>query len=173
MKNILSLCKIRVAFIRRRQLSAVDLIANRQFHSSASTSVSSDAAPVEPHQEVKPSSKSANKINNPYQSRNIPNPYVKTPETRPASRGEINLLGKQYNDILYKGRGGRALGLSDLRKLLQQCTEPDHVRYAIGAVELYQRKGMDFKEDVNSLFIMACVNGNNPLAASYHILKVR
>lgn len=158
--------------IRGRTSSAVDLIASRQFYSSSLASVASVASDAEPQiqEDVKPTSKSPSKRDNIYQSRNIPNPYVKSVRWIDAERR--SLLGKQYNDILHKGRGGRAIGLSDLRNLLGMCEEPAHVTYAVGAVEYYQKKGMDFAEDVNALFIRACVKGKNPMAATHHMLKV-
>ena len=91
---------------------------------------------------------------------------------RPTSPDQVSILGKKYNELLFKGRKRKPLGLTDLRKLLQECTLPNHVKYAVGAVQYYQIKGQDFSEDVNSLFIKACVAGDNPIAAAEVILKV-
>lgn len=91
---------------------------------------------------------------------------------RPTSPDQVSVLGKQYNDLIFKGREGRPLGLADLRRLLQQCNTPDHVKYAVGAVEYFQIKGQDFAEDVNSLFVKACIKGENPMAAAKIISKV-
>ena len=107
-------------------------------------------------------------------SKHVPeNPAVVKKEwVRPTSEAELSVLGKQYNAILYKGRGGRDVGLADLRKLLQACTTADDVRFAVKGVEYYQKKGNDFAEDVASLLIKACVSGGNPMAAAYAITKV-
>ena len=172
MKHVLSLtlCNTRVAMRRGRTSSAAfDLIASRQFYTPASTS---NDAPEESQtqKERGPTSKSVHLRNNYYQSRYEPNPYL--PKVKPSSHEESkekeSLLRRDYNDLRHKAKGG-PLGLTDLRKLLQKCHEPNHVRYAVLAVELYQKKGNDFAEDVNSFFIRACVNGKAPLAAAHHI----
>ena len=89
-------------------------------------------------------------------------------------RGEdhVGVVGEQYSAIIYKGRGGRAIGLADLRKLLQACHTTDQVKYAVKAVEYYQGKGVDFAEDVAALLINACVTGKKPKAAARVITKV-
>lgn len=42
----------------------------------------------------------------------------------------------------------------------------ENVKYAVLGVQLYQRKGYDFNEEICSHFIRACVRGNNPKAAA-------
>lgn len=182
MKNVrLSLCAgVQVASLLRRPSGSVTVSLGRHF---CATTVSilddfelepSDGVETEVEGKRKPSSKAFRKRNNDYQSRYIPNPYVQRSEpwTRPTNKDELSSLGKELNAIRKKGKGGLPLGLADLRNLLHKCQEPDHVRYAVLAVELYQKKGNDFKEDVNMRFIKACVKGNNPLAAAHHILNV-
>lgn len=45
------------------------------------------------------------------------------------------------------------------------CTAPDHLVYAIQGVQLFQRKGQDFSEEVCSHFIKACIRTENSRAA--------
>jgi len=91
---------------------------------------------------------------------------------RPSNLEEVSALGKQYNEILFKGRDGRAVGLADLRRMLQKCDSPTHVKYAVKIVEYYQGRGHDFAEDINSLFVKACIKGDDPKAAANAITKV-
>ena len=79
---------------------------------------------------------------------------------------EINLPGRYYQDLLFRGRQRRLLAVGDLRKLMQLCVRPSHVRYAVEGVKLFQTKGHDFSEEVNSHFITACIRGGNPQAAA-------
>ena len=64
-----------------------------------------------------------------------------------------NPVGRYYHDLVYRGRGHHALALGDLRRLLQMCNTPELARYGLHGVDLYQRKGQDFSEEVNSHFI--------------------
>jgi hypothetical protein len=91
---------------------------------------------------------------------------------RPTRPEDVSIIGKHYNSILFKGRLNRPVGLADLRNLLQLCIKPEHVKFAVKIIDYYQSKGMDFAEDINSLFIKACINGGDPKAASTLILKV-
>ncbi len=53
------------------------------------------------------------------------------------------------------------MALGDLRKLLQLIEVPKDVKYGQLGVSLYQRKGQDFSEEINSLFIKMCIRGKN------------
>jgi len=48
--------------------------------------------------------------------------------------------------------------------------DSNHVKYAVLGIQLYQRKGHDFNEEICSHFIRACVRGNNPNAAAELII---
>lgn len=86
-----------------------------------------------------------------------PSTSVSTEETYSSSNNSNNTddISKAFTSLIYKGRRGNALGLGDLRKLLQLCTSPSHINFGTQAVLLYQRKGQDFSEEVNSHFITA------------------
>lgn len=60
--------------------------------------------------------------------------------------------------------------LGDLRKLLLMVEDESNVKYAVLGIQLYQRKGHDFNEELCSHFIRACVRGNKPSAASELII---
>ena len=92
---------------------------------------------------------------------------------RPTNVDEVSVLGKQFNEILFKGRQGNPVGLADLRKLLAKCDSPAHVKYAVKSVQYFQDKGNDFEIDVNSLFVKACCRGNDPMAAAKIFLQVK
>ena len=80
-----------------------------------------------------------------------------------SDRSEVSIA---YTQMMFKGRRGNALGLGELRKLLQLCAEPAHANYALQAVKLFQTKGQDFSEEVNSHFISAVAErGGSPLEA--------
>lgn len=80
------------------------------------------------------------------------------------SQLDYSTVGRYYQSLVHKGGQG-ALGLRDLKHLFGKCLEPDHLKYAIKAVEMYQRKGHDFNEEINSLFIKLCITFNNSKAA--------
>jgi hypothetical protein len=80
------------------------------------------------------------------------------------SKLDYSTIGRYYQSLVHKGGQG-ALGLRDLKHLFGKCLEPDHLKYAIKAVEMYQRKGHDFNEEINSLFIKLCITSNNSKAA--------
>ena len=82
-----------------------------------------------------------------------------------------NPVGKLYHELLHRSRGANQLALGDLRKLLEQCKGPDELKYASHAVALYQRKGQDFSEEVNSHFISACIRGGQPVVAAAELAK--
>jgi len=82
-----------------------------------------------------------------------------------------NPVGKLYHVLLHRSRGANQLALGDLRKLLEQCKGPDELKYATHAVALYQRKGQDFSEEVNSHFISACIRGGQPAVAAAELAK--
>jgi len=77
---------------------------------------------------------------------------------------DYSTVGRYYQTLVHKGGQG-ALGLRDLKHLFEKCLEPDHLKYAIKGVEMYQRKGHDFSEEINSLFIRLCIAAKNPKAA--------
>ena len=91
---------------------------------------------------------------------------------RPTKPEEVSILGKEYNQILFKGKNKRPVGLADLRNILMKCVKPEHMKYAVKIVAYYQDKGIDFAEDINSLFIKACINGGQPKVAAENILVV-
>ena len=70
----------------------------------------------------------------------------------------IYLFSKQIN----------RLGLADFRNLLMKIEKPEHVKYAVLAAELYNKKGNDFSVEVNALFIRSCLKGNNTKAVIDH-----
>lgn len=77
----------------------------------------------------------------------------------------------QYFSHLQRYTDKRKMALGDLRKLLDMCKTPEQVKYAIQAQELFQRRGQDFSEEVNSHFIKACIRGSNPEAAANVLIK--
>ena len=83
-----------------------------------------------------------------------------------------NPVGRYYHDLVHRGRGHNALALGDLRKLLQMCNTPELARFGLHAVDLYQRKGQDFSEEVNSHFIRSvAVEGERAVSAAKVIAK--
>ena len=87
------------------------------------------------------------------------------------SKVTTNVIGATYHGLVHRGRGINALALGDLRKLLQMCKTADEVKYASKAVALYQRKGQDFSEEVNSHFVNACIRGGQPVVAATEFAK--
>jgi hypothetical protein len=49
------------------------------------------------------------------------------------------------------------LALGDLKNLLARIEAPGDAKFAQLAADLYQRKGLDFSEEVNSHYIKACI----------------
>jgi len=82
-----------------------------------------------------------------------------------------NPLGKDYQELVFRGRGSYKLALGDLRQLLQKCTTKDDVKYGAQMVELFQRKGQDFSEEVNSHFVAMCIRAGQPELAIKHFSK--
>jgi len=82
-------------------------------------------------------------------------------------------VGGFYNNLVYKGKKGNRLGLGDLRNLLMNCVEPEHATFIRLAVQLYQRKGQDFSEEVGAQFIKACLRVNDPKLAGELIAKYK
>ena len=83
-----------------------------------------------------------------------------------------NPVGSYYHDLVYRGRGHNALKLGDLRKLMQMCDTPELARYSLQAVHLYQRKGQDFSEEVNSHFVRSvAIDGKQAVAAAKVMAK--
>ncbi len=100
-----------------------------------------------------------------------------SPPAKVSSSSEVadnNPVGKVYHDLVFRGSKGKPLALRDLRSLLQQCQSPDHANYGIEAVKLYQVKGQDFSEEINSHFIMAVAErGQAPLQAATMLAKYK
>ena len=85
-----------------------------------------------------------------------------------------NPVGRYYHDLVYRGRGHNALKLGDLRKLMQMCDSPELARYSLQAMHLFQRKGQDFSEEVNSHFVRSvAVDGKQAVVAAKVMAKWR
>jgi hypothetical protein len=87
-----------------------------------------------------------------------------------------NVLGQAYHDLVYRGRGGLPLSLGDLRSLFLLCisessrfTPADKEKakkcrnYILFSTHLYQTKGQDFSEEINSLFIKAMLSSTSSI----------
>jgi hypothetical protein len=86
--------------------------------------------------------------------------------------GSENPVGGYYHDMVYRGRGHNALSLGDLRKLMQMCNTPELARYSLNGVDLYQRKGQDFSEEVNSHFVRSvAIDGQQAVTAAKVLAK--
>lgn len=83
---------------------------------------------------------------------------------------DVETPGRYYQYLVHKGRQKNLLGLADLRRLLERCQTEDHAKYAVKGVEYYQLKGNDFSEEINSIFIKACIRANKPRMAADQIL---
>jgi hypothetical protein len=57
----------------------------------------------------------------------------------------INHAGQYYQDLVKRGSKGKLLAVGDLRKLMQLCQKPYHVKYAVLGIKYYQKKGHDFR----------------------------
>ena len=85
-----------------------------------------------------------------------------------------NPVGSAYHDLVRRGSKGKPLALRDLRKFLEQCVQPSHAKYGVQAVALYQIKGQDFSEEINSHFISAVAErGRRPLEAAQVLAKYK
>jgi hypothetical protein len=85
-----------------------------------------------------------------------------------------NPVGSAYHDLVRRGSKGKPLALRDLRKLLEQCVQPSHAKYGVQAVAIYQIKGQDFSEEINSHFISAVAErGRRPLEAAHVLAKYK
>jgi len=85
-----------------------------------------------------------------------------------------NPVGSAYHDLVRRGSKGKPLALRDLRKLLEKCVKPTHAKYGVQAVSLYQLKGQDFSEEINSHFISAVAErGRRPLEAAQVLAKYK
>ncbi len=51
------------------------------------------------------------------------------------------------------------------------CNKPQDIKHILGVVNLYENKGYDFTEEINSLFIKACIRCEDPKAAAIAIAK--
>ena len=65
------------------------------------------------------------------------------------------------------------VGLGDLKNLFLKCVEQKHIKYVVFAVRLYERKGYDFTEEINSLFVKACIRGGSPDVAATELAKYK
>lgn len=84
-----------------------------------------------------------------------------------------NPIGPVYQDMVFRARGNNRLALGELRKLLQLCKTKDDVKYGLQMVELFQIKGQDFSEEVNSHFVSMCVRGEQPHIAIKQFSKYK
>lgn len=80
-------------------------------------------------------------------------------------------IGAEYHELLHRSRGVNRLALGDFKNLCIKISDPNDVKYAKYAAELFQRKGQDFSEETNSHFIMACIRGGTPNVAVEHFAK--
>jgi hypothetical protein len=46
------------------------------------------------------------------------------------------------------------------------CENSNHVKYAVLGTNLFQEKKYDFNEELNSIFVSACIRGGEPTAAA-------
>eukprot|EP00602_Paraphysomonas_sp_CaronLab_P004631 CAMPEP_0185017780 /NCGR_PEP_ID=MMETSP1103-20130426/676_1 /TAXON_ID=36769 /ORGANISM="Paraphysomonas bandaiensis, Strain Caron Lab Isolate" /LENGTH=194 /DNA_ID=CAMNT_0027547347 /DNA_START=198 /DNA_END=782 /DNA_ORIENTATION=- len=69
--------------------------------------------------------------------------------------------GQAYQDMVYRGRKESRIGIRELKKLCKLCG-PEDAKYAGLAVDWFQEKGYDFTEELNSVFVKTCVQGNQP-----------
>lgn len=102
-----------------------------------------------------------------------------------------NAVGQCYQDIVFRGRKvfdiffccfmddplivlqGLLLSIRELKVLFPLCQTPEHVKYAVYGVEYFQSKGMDFSQEINSLFVKTCVRCDDPMAAAKVFLVPR
>lgn len=90
-----------------------------------------------------------------------------------ASSGKLlNEVGQFYQDMVYRGRNGRLLPIRDLKTLFGLCRSPEHIKYAVLGVEMFQKKGQDFSEETSGLFVKTCIKLNSPMTAVDLFLKV-
>lgn len=80
-------------------------------------------------------------------------------------------VGTEFHAMLYRSRGANRLALGDFKKLCLMISDPLDVKYAKIAAELYQKKGQDFSEETNSIFIAACIRGGAPDVVVEHFAK--
>ena len=52
------------------------------------------------------------------------------------------------------------------------CEKPEQLKYVLLGVELFQKKGQDFTEEISSLFVKTCIKHNEPLMAVDLFLKL-
>lgn len=52
------------------------------------------------------------------------------------------------------------------------CTEPEHLKYALLGVETFQKRGLDFSEEISGLFVKTCIKYKNPMMAVNLFLKM-
>ena len=76
-----------------------------------------------------------------------------------------NPLGQESQALVHRGRGAYKVALGDLRQLLQKCQTKEDLKYGRGLVELFQLKGQDFSEEVNSHFVAMCIRAEQPEVA--------
>jgi uncharacterized protein YifE (UPF0438 family) len=96
---------------------------------------------------------------------------VAAPAAAPARKA--NPLGAEYQQLVHRGRGTYKLALGDLRQLLQKCKTGEDLRYGAQLVQLFQTKGQDFSEEVNSHFVSMCVRAEQPQVAIEHFSKYK
>lgn len=52
------------------------------------------------------------------------------------------------------------------------CTGPEHAKYAVLGVELYQENGQDYSEEISALFVKTCIACQQPMQAVDMFLKI-
>ena len=62
--------------------------------------------------------------------------------------------------------------MKDLKYLIGLCEKPEQLKYIMLGLELFQKKGQDFTEEVSSLFVKSCIKHNDPLMAVNLFLKI-
>lgn len=103
-------------------------------------------------------------------------PTVKNELNFPSVTGEIDSSWTSrmfFQRMQHKGRKEIVLPMRDLKRLFQMCENVDDLRFAVGGVDLFQRKRQDFSEEINSLFIKLCIRFNSPQTAATIFLKYK
>lgn len=54
---------------------------------------------------------------------------------------------------------------------MKLCSQPNDIKYSGLAVDWFQKKGYDFSEELNSLFVKLCVDSNKPEIAAERFVE--